>query len=813
MLSRYVRASLLLLTCVAAMRNTPAQTQTSYPLLEGVSYSRSQAQKQWIPTPGGSAVTVDRIDGTDALTMPCAFKGNKLERCSWDCDVKMDLRAANGIQFLMRCPDAGPIRSWTVYLRSGTGWYAHRLDAPNGTSWQPVKLRKSDFGSEGTPAGWGKVNRIRISAWRGGNANTKFHIARLGLIPSNARVAIIQAQSAGSKSRSTVQQYCAEMAIHLEALGIESIALSDQEVRSIDDLTRYKLLILPYNPAMPAAAVNAVTSFARNGGKLMAFYNMPAALQPLIGVKVGNYLPGKPTGRFARIRSSKQPLPGAPTEVIQGSWNIMQAQPLPGKARVAAWWCDSNGKQHKYPAIIAGPGGVYLSHVLMKDDLTRKRDLLLAMVGELVPAFWQQAATSRIAAIGALGDFTGYAQTRSYILTHVSRRPNARKPLEHAAEFRANAVAFAHEKKYPQAIVAARRAAADLLDAYCLVQPSRQGEFRAFWCHSAFGLEHGLSWDAAIKRLADNGFTAIVPNMCWGGVAFYPSKVLPVHPSVKERGDQVAQCLAACRKYGIECHVWKVNFNMGWASSQATASKMAAAGRVVADAAGTKKDRWLSPAHLKNQELEIRAMVELARNYAIDGIHFDYIRYPGSAYCYNKESRRRFELAAGKPVANWPADVLDGGALRTPWLAFRRAQVTRVVEEVAKQARAVRKDIKISAAVFTDWPTHRDSIGQDWKVWCDKGYLDFVCPMDYTASNAAFGRMVEKQIKWAGKVPVYPGIGLSTWREATDAIRTMNQIKVARSLNAPGFIIFNYGFSQAEEVLPRLGMGITKRAP
>jgi len=760
---------------------------------------------------GTPPLTAERIDGVDALTMTCMFKGSKLERCSWDCDVKMDLRAANGIQFLLRCPDAGPIRTWTIYLRSGKGWYAHRVDAPNGSSWKHVKLRKSDFGFEETPAGWGAVDRIRVSAWRGGNTNAKFHLARIGILRSNAHVGIVQAHSAGQKAQSTVNQYCSEMTVHLEALGIESIALSDREIRSVEDLERYKLLILPYNPTMPATAVNAVTSFVRGGGKLIAFYNVPAPLQPLIGVKVGDYVPGKPTGRFARIRGSKQPLPGAPAEVIQGSWNIMHSQPLPGRARVAAWWCDSNGRQHKHPAIISGTGGAYMSHVFMKDDLTRKRDLLLAMVGELVPAFWKQAATSRIAAIGALGDFSGYEETLAYIRTHASRRPSARKPLERAGEYRTKALAHAREGQYPQAIAAARRATADLLDAYCLVQPSRKGEFRAFWCHSAFGLDHGLSWDAAIKRLADNGFTAIVPNMCWGGVAYYPSKVLPVHPSVKDRGDQVAQCLAACRKYGIECHVWKVNFNMGWPSSAATAAKMAAEGRVVADAAGTTRDRWLSPAHLKNQDLEIRAMVELAKNYALDGIHFDYIRYPGSDYCYNRESRRRFEQTIGRPVANWPADVLDGGTLRTAWLDFRRAQVTRVVAEVSRQARAARKGIKISAAVFTNWPTHRDSIGQDWKLWCDKGYLDFICPMDYTDSNATFGRMVQDQIKWAGKVPVYPGIGLSTWREATDAVRTMNQIKVARTVGAPGFIIFNYGFSQAEEVLPQLGMGITKR--
>ena len=51
-----------------------------------------------------------------------------------------------------------------------------------------------------------------------------------------------------------------------------------------------------------------------------------------------------------------------------------------------------------------------------------------------------------------------------------------------------------------------------------------------------------MTWDQAIKELADNGFTAIFPNMLWGGSAFYQSDVLPVAPEVATRGDQIAQC-------------------------------------------------------------------------------------------------------------------------------------------------------------------------------------------------------------------------------------------------------------------------------
>jgi uncharacterized lipoprotein YddW (UPF0748 family) len=156
--------------------------------------------------------------------------------------------------------------------------------------------------------------------------------------------------------------------------------------------------------------------------------------------------------------------------------------------------------------------------------------------------------------------------------------------------------------------------------------------------------------------------------------------------------------------------------------------------------------------------------------------------------------------------------VRDNDRFREKWLDFRRQQITTVVAAVAEQAKKLRPNIKISAAVFRNWPADRDSIGQDWKLWCDRGYLDFVCPMDYTASSSAFQRMVEQQLAWTGKVPCYPGIGLGVWPDPTDICKLIEQINATRQLKTGGFTIFNYGPAQASEVLPRLGKGMTRKS-
>ena len=118
--------------------------------------------------------------------------------------------------------------------------------------------------------------------------------------------------------------------------------------------------------------------------------------------------------------------------------------------------------------------------------------------------------------------------------------------------------------------------------------------------------------------------------------------------------------------------------------------------------------------------------------------------------------------------------------------------------------------MKISAAVFTNAETSPSNVGQDWPAWCKEGLLDFVCPMDYVESPALFRGQVVPQKRVVGKVPVYPGIGLSCWRnDGRDAVRLAKQILVVRELGLDGFTVFNFD-RRAEKVLPLLHLGVTR---
>jgi len=260
-----------------------------------------------------------------------------------------------------------------------------------------------------------------------------------------------------------------------------------------------------------------------------------------------------------------------------------------------------------------------------------------------------------IARVGRMGPYETFEAASGGIreTASASGRKEALAALQEAGTRRDAARRLVGEGKFPEAVDAAAEARRLLVRARCLAQPAEEGEFRALWCHSAFGPSE-KSWDEEIRVLAENGFTAILPNMLWADLAYYKSEVLPVAPEVADQGDQVAACVAACRKHGVACHVWKVNWRMRGSSPEAFRERMRREGRLQVDFSGKVDPRWLCPSHPANRKLEIDSMVEVATKYDVAGIHFDYIRYPGRQHCFCDGCRARFEKAIGRKVANWP---------------------------------------------------------------------------------------------------------------------------------------------------------------
>lgn len=738
------------------------------------------AQAAWKPIASRTLpVQRDVVDGRSRLALPLNFEAHDSWRVGWDLWGKWDLSACQTIRLDVSVEGDSPA-SMMLYLRSGSGWYTIGFAGIPGE--HSVELPRRKFKFEDTPGGWDRIDCIRIAVMREEGPARQVFLSGLEGVSRTVHVALYR-NDLGIQIESSVPEYIDRMAAALDRLSIGYEVLSDTEVEN-GRLDGRKVAILPLNPQLSPQGQKRLEEFVANGGRLIVCYAAPAPLDSLLGVRVTWGLTGEgDLHAFTFEPSDAQ----APFKTIQKSWVALRVQP-DTNTKVRAVWENHEGVLSSDPAVTSNSHGFYVGHVLTGVDQESQDQLLQTMIGELWPGMWMEVWKMREASLGKVAGFTSEAELREAIARQRAQSGN-KAEIDRWLQTADTCLAEANEPRLIQTnpvrmIDALARAQEGLLKAYAASVPPRADEFRAVWCHSPTGVS-GMTWDEAIKRLADSGFNAIIPNMSWGYSAAYTSSVLPMASGVVR--DELAECLVAAKKYGVDVHVWRVNWNLFWKNDSKQIAELRAAGRLQVGPTGELIE-GLCPSNPENQKLELDAMLELARNSDVAGVHFDYIRYSGWDACFCEGCRERFEKHIHSSIKNWPVDVITG-AHWPAYAQFRRDLITQLVAAVSEYARHVRPGIKISAAVFPDWATARDSVGQDWKHWVEKGYLDFVCPMQYTESAPLFEADTKRSAKWVGgKVPFMPGIG-ATLGLTPDG--TLEQVLAARR-HAPGFVLFNY---------------------
>ena len=800
----------LALMCMAAVAQTiPAPPKAPADVFPELRFMNTEeARAKFLPLWGTKPVEYVEAETGGYVKLPLNFTTITSERASWDIQLKADLSNARGIEFDFYCADLESASQLIAYLRSGNGWYRISFGVKHIGRWQHVVLSKSNASMEGSPDGWGKISTLRVSAWRNQtDYDSVAAIANIKPAVQNADVLVIMAASCVSptdpESRGYAS-YAAAFAQSLEDLGIETYTTSDLDVTDMA-LQKTKIAVLPYNPRVPEGLVDKLDAFVKRGGKVIACYNIAAGVDKLLGIKrIGWQRSAQ--GRFQGMKATADAILMQPDIAYQASPHTTVAE-LAGPGKVIAKWCEPDGTDSGLAAATATPAGVFLGHVWFDGSGKNVKQFLLSLVNYLAPDIWKKSAANWLEAIGVIENYTGLEDIRAKFAKDTSAE--AKAALDAAFELREKARGALAEARWVECIKLCEDAQNKVIEALCRQVKPVEGEQRGFWCHSAFGLP-GNNWDESIKFLADNGFNTILPNMLWGGMAYYKSDVLPTYANYAKQGDQVRQCLDACKKYGVKCHVWKVNWNMGTHLDKAFVERMKAEKRTQVLFNGEQKDTWLCPSNPLNRRQEADAMLELVRNYPdLDGIHFDYIRYPDGSSCFCDGCRARFEERIGRKVENWPADTRSD-ALKDEWLQFRRDNITALVKLVHDEAKALRPTIQISAALFGNWLSDRDGVGQDWELWCRNGWLDFACPMDYVDSAVAFKGKVKRQIAWAHDVKLCPGIGLSCWTKPQDPLNMIEQIQTVRELGLKGYTVFNFD-NYARVVLPMVHLGCTSK--
>ena len=315
-------------------------------------------------------------------------------------------------------------------------------------------------------------------------------------------------------------------------------------------------------------------------------------------------------------------------------------------------------------------------------------------------------------------------------------------------------------------------------------------EVRAVWLHVRED-RHPKTVMPELKRL---GINMAVLRIAGGTAAFYASKVQPdIQDPLAPDGDWLAEAVRHARANSIELHPYVNNCVVEGRTTKASAERLRKAGRLQQGPDG-RPIAWFCPSQEANLEAMERVMLEIATRYEVDGVQYDFIRYPNANGCFCPKCRALFERETGKAAAAWPRDVLADGSRHAEWVEFRCRRISGLVERISTKIRKAAPKVKISAAVFRDWPACRESNGQDWVRWCREGWLDFVCPMNYTLDPRLFDTRAAIHRKALPEgFPIVQGIGIRSGQGGMRSPAELAvQIAMARRSGAQGFNGFCY---------------------
>ena len=370
-----------------------------------------------------------------------------------------------------------------------------------------------------------------------------------------------------------------------------------------------------------------------------------------------------------------------------------------------------------------------------------------------------------------------------------------------------------------------------------LVQPVRPfDEVRGLWV-----VRSTMTSAREVRQMVESAYAAefntILVQIRGRADAFYDSRLEPRAETVTDGPDfdPLADAIRQAHARGMAVHAW-VNTHLVWGSGALPRSPRhlvnahpewlavpEALGRVLytadADAAGyeerllqyardnsgTVEGLYSSPSHPEVKDHVYNVWMDLTDRYDLDGIHFDYVRFPSEDFDYSAGALRRFQEWARARLPAARTRALEAAARDDPyafidalpgeWDEFRRTHITDLVRRIYHGVKARRPRMVVSAAVIANQDDAFRNRYQDWPSWLAEGILDVAVPMAYTVDNDRFQGFIRAGREAAGpRARLWAGIGAYLDTE----MGTLEKIDLARSEGAGGVILFSYDWAVTE---------------
>jgi uncharacterized lipoprotein YddW (UPF0748 family) len=246
--------------------------------------------------------------------------------------------------------------------------------------------------------------------------------------------------------------------------------------------------------------------------------------------------------------------------------------------------------------------------------------------------------------------------------------------------------------------------------------------------------------------------------------------------------DPLAFAIEECHARGLQLHAW-FNVSRVWSKGEPPSATPAHVSRLHPEwVQRFGEDLWIDPGIPEARAYTVRVAEEMVRNYAVDGIHFDYVRYPDRGFRDENTYQRH---GGGKSIDDW-----------------RRDNVSALVREMYQRCTAIRPSLQVGSApigIYQNLPTAkgwegRNAIAQDSRRWLREGYHDYVAPQIYwgltrKGSRIDFEALVEDWKRGSSSRQVVAGV--AAYKENVQPWLA-DHIDAARDRGADGVVFFRY---------------------
>ncbi|MBN1491196.1 MAG: family 10 glycosylhydrolase [Phycisphaerae bacterium] len=317
-------------------------------------------------------------------------------------------------------------------------------------------------------------------------------------------------------------------------------------------------------------------------------------------------------------------------------------------------------------------------------------------------------------------------------------------------------------RSMPAQVILLIAAAAMLLATGC----QSGGPIRAIWV-TRFDYRTEDDITRIMKNCSDAGFNVVVFQVRGNGTVFYPSKIEPWAEQFdyKDPGyDPLQVALREAHARNMLLHAW-MNIIPAWRGTEPPAC--------AEHLYHTHPDWFWYDQHGNRQALstfyvsvnpclpEVREYLvsvieEVVANYAVDGVHMDYIRFPSEPpaipegsdidYPYDAKTLALFKEETGMTPENEEA-----------WKQWRLAQVTKLVADIHAMMRRTRPKAVLAASLGTD-PVQDMRFFRDSRRWADTGIVDEAYPMNYERNLEDFNQGLAMWLPHTGKYALVPGL-------------------------------------------------------